>query len=145
MGVVYVAQHTLIGRRVAIKVLLPEMSVNQDMVNRFFNEARATALIKHPGLVDIFDFGYHSSGCAYIAMELLEGESLKDRLAHGGLPVATTILVARQIAKAVGAAHDKGIVHRDLKPDNVFLVPDSDMVGGLRVKVLDFGIAKLAG
>jgi eukaryotic-like serine/threonine-protein kinase len=144
MGVVYVAQHALIGRRVAIKVLLPEFSMNQEIVNRFFNEARATATLKHPGLVDIFDYGYHRSGCAYIVMELLEGESLAQRVRAGGLPLASSLLVLRQIANAVAAAHDHGIIHRDLKPDNVFLLPDADVVGGLRVKVLDFGIAKLA-
>src|SRR5512136_82554 len=80
MGVVYLAEHTMIGRKAAIKVLLPEFSHNQEVVNRFFNEARSTATIKHPGLVDIFDFGYLPDGSAYIVMEFLDGESLSARL-----------------------------------------------------------------
>jgi len=146
MGVVYAAEHPLIGRRAAIKLLLPELSQNQEMVTRFFNEARSTAMIQHPGLVDIFDFGHAPNGSAYIAMEYLSGESLAHRLARERpLGVDTLVEILRQMASAVGAAHKKAIVHRDLKPDNVFLVPDQDVIGGFRVKVLDFGIAKLAG
>ena len=146
MGVVYAAEHPLIGRRAAIKLLLPELSQNQEMVTRFFNEARATTMIQHPGLVDIFDFGHAPNGSAYIAMEFLAGESLADRLARERpLQLDDQIAILRQLCSAVGAAHKKGIVHRDLKPDNVFLVPDADVIGGARVKVLDFGIAKLAG
>jgi serine/threonine-protein kinase len=144
MGEVYLAEHTLIGRKVAVKLLLPELSHNGEIVTRFFNEARSTALIKHPGLVDIFDFGYHKNGSAYIVMECLEGESLGERLRGGPLPPEMIVAISRQIASALGAAHAKGIVHRDLKPDNVFLVPDSEISCGERVKVLDFGIAKLA-
>src|SRR5262245_60314920 len=92
MGRVYLAEHPLIGRKAAVKVLLAQFSTNQAIVNRFFNEARTTALIKHPGLVDIFDFGYHPSGCAFIVMELLEGQSLSSRLARAGaLPVAEAV------------------------------------------------------
>ncbi|MCC6993387.1 MAG: protein kinase [Deltaproteobacteria bacterium] len=146
MGVVYAAEHPLIGRRAAIKLLLPELSQNQEMVTRFFNEARATTMIQHPGLVDIFDFGHAPNGSAYIAMEFLAGESLAGRLARERpLQLDDQIAILRQLCSAVGAAHKKGIVHRDLKPDNVFLVPDVDVIGGARVKVLDFGIAKLAG
>jgi len=146
MGVVYAAEHPLIGRRAAIKLLLPELSQNQEMVTRFFNEARATTMIQHPGLVDIFDFGHAPNGSAYIAMEFLAGESLAGRLARERpLQLDDQIAILRQLCSAVGAAHKKGIVHRDLKPDNVFLVPDADVIGGARVKVLDFGIAKLAG
>jgi serine/threonine-protein kinase len=144
MGVVYAAEHPLIGRKVAVKVLLPELSNDQEMVNRFFNEARACGMIRHPGLVDIFDFGYHRSGSAYIVMEFLEGSSLTDTVRKQGRPpLAVSLAVARQIASALGAAHAKGITHRDLKPDNIFLVPDSDAPYGYRVKLLDFGIAKL--
>ncbi|HEY3354291.1 MAG TPA: serine/threonine-protein kinase [Polyangia bacterium] len=144
MGAVYVAEHALIGRKAAIKVLLPEFSHNQEIVGRFFNEARSTALIKHPGLVDIFDFGYDASGSAYIVMEYLDGESLAGYLRRVG-PVGTSTVCAigRQIAAALATAHAAGIVHRDLKPDNVFLVPDPDQPAGVRVKILDFGIAKL--
>ena len=145
MGIVYRAQHALIGKAAAIKVLLPALSANQDIVNRFFNEARAATAIRHPGIVEIFDFGYLASGVAYIVMEFLDGESLAQRLAHQGrLDDRAALSIVRGIASALAAAHAKGIVHRDLKPDNVFLVPDPDMPGGERAKVLDFGIAKLA-
>ncbi|MBI5482742.1 MAG: serine/threonine protein kinase [Deltaproteobacteria bacterium] len=145
MGVVYLAEHTMIGRKAAIKVLLPEFSHSQEVVNRFFNEARSTAMIKHPGLVDIFDFGYLPDGSAYIVMEFLEGESLSARLRRERqLPLAVLCAITRGVAIAVGAAHHAGIVHRDLKPDNIFLVPDPEQAFGVRVKVLDFGIAKLA-
>ncbi|MCC6994851.1 MAG: serine/threonine protein kinase [Deltaproteobacteria bacterium] len=144
MGVVYVAEHPLLGRKAAIKMLLPEFSKDQEFVSRFFNEAKAVTLIRHPGLVDIFDFGYHADGSAFIAMELLEGESLGARLKRERV-LAPDLVVAimRQVASAVGAAHDKGIVHRDLKPDNIFLVPDRDAPFHVRIKILDFGIAKL--
>jgi len=144
MGAVYIGAHALLGRTAAIKVLLPEFSQSRDIVQRFFNEARAASGIKHPGIVEIFDFGYGPDGSAYIVMELLGGESLADRLRRvGRLPAATAIHVARQTAAALGAAHRAGIVHRDLKPDNIFLVPDAETAIGERVKLLDFGIAKL--
>ncbi len=145
MGVVYLAVHTMIGRKAAIKLLKPEYCHDEEILGRFFNEARSAATIRHPGLVDVFDFGHHAGGGAYIAMEFLEGESLAARLKRDeriGLPFA--IGVARQVAAAVGAAHARGIVHRDLKPDNVFLVPDVELASGLRAKVLDFGVAKLS-
>jgi hypothetical protein len=124
MGVVYFAQHVLIGRQAAIKVLLPEYSADPEFVNRFFNEARATATIRHPGLVEVFDFGFHPSGAAYLVMEFLEGETLAVRLARDGrLPPWLMSTTLRQVASAVGAAHQAGIVHRDLKPENIFLIP----------------------
>jgi serine/threonine-protein kinase len=146
MGAVYLAEHTLIGRKAAVKVLLPELSHNQEIVNRFFNEARSTAQIKHPGLIDIYDFGYHEGGSAFIVMEFLEGENLASFLRREKRPsLAIIAALCRQIASALSAAHKKGIVHRDLKPDNVFLVQDAEVTCGIRAKVLDFGIAKLAG
>jgi eukaryotic-like serine/threonine-protein kinase len=146
MGTVYIAEHQVIGRRAAVKVLHVELSRDQDTVRRFFNEARSSSLIKHAGIVDILDFGYSPDGAAYLVMELLEGESLMARMRRQRqLPLAELIPIVRQIAAALGAAHAAGIVHRDLKPDNVFLVPDREVAGGVRVKVLDFGIAKLAG
>ena len=146
MGAVYLAEHTLIGRRAAVKVLLPELSNNQEIVNRFFNEARSTAQIKHPGLIDIYDFGYHTTGSAFIVMEYLEGESLASRLRREPQPELSLLAtIGRQIASALAAAHQKGIVHRDLKPDNIFLVTDVEVQHGIRAKVLDFGIAKLQG
>jgi len=146
MGTVYRAEHAMLGRRAAVKVLLPEMSNQRDAIARFFNEARAATAIQHPSIVEIFDFGYLPDGAAYIVMEYLQGESLTARSHQvGRLEPARALAVARQIAGALAAAHDCGIVHRDLKPDNVFVVPDPEVPGGERIKILDFGIAKLAG
>jgi serine/threonine protein kinase len=145
MGAVYAAEHSLLGRPAAIKVLLPELSQKQEIVMRFFNEARAATAIRHPGIVEIYDFGWTPEGAAYIVMEHLEGETLSRRASHARLSWQTAFAIARQIAGALGAAHAKGIVHRDLKPDNIFLVLDPEVPGGERIKLLDFGIAKLAG
>ena len=145
MGAVYLAHHSMLGRPAAVKVLLPEMSQNRDIVTRFFNEARAATAIRHPSIVEIYDFGFLPLGNAYIIMELLEGESLAKRVERlGYLPVESALLLVRQIAGALHAAHSRQIVHRDLKPDNVFVVRDPEIVGGERIKLLDFGIAKLA-
>jgi serine/threonine-protein kinase len=145
MGMVYLAEHPLIGRKAAVKVLRPEFSRDPDIVNRFFNEARATTLIKHPGIVDIFDFGHHAGGSAFIIMEYLDGESLAARLDRES-PMAPELVVdlSKQLAHALHAAHQKSIVHRDLKPDNVHLVSAPELPYGVRTKLLDFGIAKLA-
>jgi hypothetical protein len=144
MGVVYLARHVTLGRPAAIKVLHPSLSSNQDMVSRFFNEARAATAVRNPGIVEVFDFGILEDGSAYIVMEYLEGENLGARIRRGRLSVAATMTIVRAIARALQAAHEQGIVHRDLKPDNVFLVPDLELASGERVKLLDFGIAKLA-
>jgi predicted Ser/Thr protein kinase len=145
MGAVYLAEHALLGRQAAIKVLLREMSHRQDLVARFFNEARAATAVKHPGIVEIYDFGYAADGSAYIVMEFLQGESLASRLQRRGpFAEARAAALCRQVAGGLGAAHAKGIVHRDLKPDNIFVVPDADVAEGERPKILDFGIAKLA-
>jgi serine/threonine-protein kinase len=141
MGAVYLAQHARLGKRVAVKVLLPEMARSKDVVARFFNEAKAATDIKNEHIVDVLDFGELPDGTSYIVMEWLEGQSLADVLRAGPMPLARVIHVAEGMSKALGAAHARGIVHRDLKPDNVFLVTkdgDADFV-----KVLDFGIAKL--
>jgi tRNA A-37 threonylcarbamoyl transferase component Bud32 len=146
MGEVYLAQHTRIDRRAAIKVLLPELSSNQEVVDRFFSEARATSSIHHRGIVEVLDCDVHPSGRAYIVMELLEGDSLAGRLARDktfGRDLNRVLAVTGAIADALGAAHAKGIVHRDLKPDNVFLANDPGAPFGFMVKILDFGIAKL--
>ncbi len=146
MGAVYLAEHTLIGRRAAVKVLQPAMSANQDIVQRFFNEARAATAIADPGIVQIFDFGYHTDGSAYIVMEFLEGEALDSRLKRlGRLAPDDALRIVRQVASSLAAAHRAGIVHRDLKPENIFLVPDREVASGERAKILDFGIAKLTG
>ncbi len=144
MGTVYRAEHALLGRIAAVKVLHPEMCANKEIVNRFFNEAKATTAIKHPGIVEIFDFGYMPSGHAYLVMEFLEGMSLAHRMKlRGRVPEGEAAMVLRGVCSALAAAHAKGIVHRDLKPDNIFVIPDPDSALGERCKLLDFGIAKL--
>jgi serine/threonine-protein kinase len=144
MGAVYEAQHTLIGRRAAIKVLLPELSSNREVVDRFFNEARATTSISDPGIVQVFDFGVHTDNSAYIVMEFLEGEPLDSRMKRlGRLAPFDALRITRQCAGSLASAHARGIVHRDLKPENIFLVKDQEAQGGERPKILDFGIAKL--
>ena len=146
MGTVYLGEHTLLGRRAAIKVLLPSLSVDADIVKRFFNEARAVTRIADPGIVQIFDFGYHTDGSAFIVMELLEGEPMDKRLERiGRFGLIECLRLMRLICTSLEAAHAKGIVHRDLKPENIFIVGDPAVPGGERAKILDFGIAKLSG
>jgi eukaryotic-like serine/threonine-protein kinase len=146
MGEVFLATHQRISRRVAIKVLLPAYSRDPGIVQRLRTEARATALIEHPGIVQVFDCDVLPSGHAYIVMEYLRGETLRQCLDRVGrltddLPAALDLVA--QIASALGAAHDKGIIHRDLKPDNVFLTQGTGGREGIVVKILDFGIAKV--
>src|ERR1041385_2104891 len=144
MGTIYRAEHTLIGKAAAVKVLHPELTGNRDIVNRFFNEAKATTAIQHPGIVEVFDFGYLASGHAFLVMEFLDGESLARRIkGHGISSEGEAAMLLRAVCSALAAAHAKGIVHRDLKPDNIFMVPDPDAALGVRPKLLDFGIAKL--
>jgi eukaryotic-like serine/threonine-protein kinase len=137
MGEVYRARDTRLGREVAIKVLPPELVTDPDRLRRFEQEARAVAALNHPGILALHDVGTND-GEPYLVTELLEGESLRERLAGGALPVRKAVDFALQIAQGLAAAHEKGIVHRDLKPANVFVTRDG------RVKILDFGIAKLA-
>ncbi len=145
MGVVYAATHAGLGKRVAVKVLLTDVSRDAELLERFKNEARAASAIEHPSIVEIHTVG-HEGDAVYIVMELLQGESLAARLrARGAMSIVDAVGLARQCANALDAAHRVGIVHRDLKPDNVFLVPDIEVAGGERVKLLDFGIAKLVG
>ena len=145
MGTVYLGEHTLLGRRAAIKVLLPALSANEELVARFFNEARAVTRISDPGIVQIFDFGHHTDGSAFIVMELLEGEPMDARLRRTGrFGLIECLRLARMICTSLEAAHAKRIVHRDLKPENIFIVPDPAVPGGERAKILDFGIAKLS-
>ncbi len=146
MGVVYVGVDVRLGRRAAIKQLLPELSSQRDLVERFFNEARAAASINHLGIVEIYEVGWHTDGSAYFAMKLLEGESLAGRLrSRGPLPPQLAATIGRQVGSALAAAHAQGIVHRDLKPDNIMLVADEEAAIGERSIILDFGIAKLVG
>jgi tRNA A-37 threonylcarbamoyl transferase component Bud32 len=145
MGEVWLAEHGLLGRRAAIKLLHPMFSRQPEIVTRFFNEARAATSIADPGIVQIFDFGHHD-GSAYIVMEALEGETLDARCRRlGVIPLGEALRIIRQVASSLGAAHARGIVHRDLKPENIFLVRDPEVASGERPKILDFGIAKLGG
>ena len=144
MGTVYLGEHLLLGKRAAIKTLLPSLSSHREIVDRFFNEARAISAISDPGVVSIFDFGYHVDGTAYIVMEFLEGESLAARLDRlERIPLVDSLRLARQLSSSLAAAHERDIVHRDLKPGNVFVIRDAEVPGGERTKILDFGICKL--
>jgi formylglycine-generating enzyme required for sulfatase activity len=145
MGVVYEAIHREIGQRAAVKVLAPRAAHDPQYISRFFNEARAVSRVTHPGLVKIFDFGKLDDGTPFILMEFLDGQRLRDRLKQlaAGLDVLEALRISRQVASALAGAHAQGIVHRDLKPENVMLVPDDAAPGGVRARLLDFGIAKL--
>src|SRR6266700_2469667 len=143
MGTVYFAEHTVIGRRAAIKVLNRDVSTSEEIVARFFTEAKAVNAIRHPNIVDITDFGQVDS-LYFLIMEMLEGETLGARLEHSR-PVdeKNTVRILSQVASAVGAVNEHGIVHRDLKPENIFLTNHPDYPDF--VKVLDFGVVKLMG
>ena len=144
MGEVYRAEHKDLQTPVAVKLLNDDISENHEHVQRFFNEARIVSKIKHAGTVKIFDSGFHENQ-AYLIMELLDGESLATRVGRGALAAEQVIDIARQIASVLEATHRQGVIHRDLKPDNIHVVHDDERASGERVKVLDFGIAKLAG
>jgi serine/threonine protein kinase len=146
MGKIYEAVHEQLGRRAAVKVLHAHLVANGQLAARFLNEGRAASMIEHPGIVQIFELGQLDGGPPYTIMELLRGESLRDRMDRAGGPmsVAPSVRIIRQVGDALVAAHATGIVHRDLKPDNVMIVPDPAAEGGERTKLLDFGIAKLA-
>ena len=146
MGAVFRARHELMGKYAAVKTLLPKFADDAVFVQRFVNEAKAASRIRHPGVVEIFDITRGDDGSVNIVMELLEGEPLRERLNRvGHLSIAETERFVQQIGGALGAVHEAGIVHRDLKPDNLFITIDADIHGGERIKILDFGIAKLAG
>jgi eukaryotic-like serine/threonine-protein kinase len=145
MGMVYRAEHVQLGRPAALKMLLPQYSSNPSIVQRFFNEARAASAIDHPGIVEVFDFGTHTDGAAYIVMALLKGESLEQRIKRARVSPMDAAAIIAQVLGALAAAHARGIAHRDLKPDNIFLVPNELMPGNTQIKLLDFGIAKLSG
>jgi serine/threonine-protein kinase len=141
MGAVYQAEHALIEKRIALKVLFPELTRRTDLVARFLQEAKSASRIGHENVIDISDFGQSPEGLVYIAMEYLDGHDLAHLIRTAGpQPWARARPILMQIAKALRAAHEHGIIHRDMKPENVFLIqregrPDF-------VKVLDFGIAK---
>jgi Tol biopolymer transport system component len=136
MGEVYRAHDSRLDRTVAIKVLPASLSADSDRMQRFAQEARAAAALNHPNILSIFDIG-DRQGSPYVVSELLEGETLRERLRSGALSARKAIDYALQVARGLAAAHEKGIVHRDLKPENLFITNDG------RVKILDFGLAKL--
>jgi formylglycine-generating enzyme required for sulfatase activity/tRNA A-37 threonylcarbamoyl transferase component Bud32 len=143
MGFVLLGEHVSLKRKAAIKLLRPELAQRAEVVQRFFNEALAANQIKHPGIVDIYDYAQSDAG-AYLVMEYLDGETLADVIdREDQLPLESVVLLITRIASPLAAAHDEQIVHRDLKPDNIFVLPDPDHPGDVRVKLLDFGIAKL--
>src|SRR5207244_1676561 len=136
MGRVYRARDTRLARDVAVKVLPETFSADLDRLRRFEQEARAAGALNHPNILAIYDVATHD-GSPYVVSELLEGETLRQRMGGTALSQRKTIDYALQIAHGLAAAHEKGIVHRDLKPENIFITNDG------RVKILDFGLAKL--
>jgi serine/threonine protein kinase/tetratricopeptide (TPR) repeat protein len=144
MGTVYAGEHVEIGKDVAIKILHPAYSTQQDLVERFRREARAASRIGHPHIIDVTDFGETEDGCAYFVMEHLDGIDLADVLSHERrLSPERACKIATQICRALAAAHAAGVIHRDLKPENIFLVARDGQADF--VKVLDFGIARSMG
>lgn len=136
MGEVYRARDSRLKRDVAVKVLPKAVSLDADRLRRFEQEALATAALNHPNILAVFDIG-SNEGAPYVVSELLEGETLRERLRSGAIPLRKTLEYALQIAHGLAAAHGKGIIHRDLKPENIFITKDG------RLKILDFGLAKL--
>jgi len=141
MGSVFLAEHWLIKRKVALKILHREYAADADMIRRFMNEALAAGTLGHPNIVESTDMGFTKEDQPYIVFEYVEGRTLADEIdREGSLPVKRAVAIARQIASALGAAHAASIVHRDLKSDNVLVTGGAD--GTDRVKVLDFGISR---
>jgi len=144
MGAVFLAMHPKIGSQVAIKVLLPGREPTRQLLLRFLDEARAVNRIDHPGVVRIHDFDAREDIGTYLMMEYINGETLTQRFkARGAFDVDSVTRIMMQASSALCAAHDGGVIHRDLKPSNIILCEDPDIQGGERVKVLDFGVAKL--
>ncbi len=136
MGEVYRAKDTRLGREVAVKVLPPEFARDESRLRRFQIEARAASALNHPNILSIHDVGTED-GFPYLVSELLEGETLRNKLSSGAISPRKSVEYASQIANGLAAAHEKGIVHRDIKPENLFLTRDA------HIKILDFGLAKL--
>ena len=142
-GLVYLARDVELDRDVALKLLHPSHLNNRQVVQRFLQEGRAAARIVHPGIITVLECGT-ASDVPYIAMEMLAGESLTARMEQTGrIAPEIAVEIGRQVASALEAAHRSGVLHRDLKPDNIYLVPDPAMPTGERVKVFDFGLAKV--
>ena len=139
MGTVFEVEHVVLGRHYALKVLRAKVVEREaTAAQRFLREARSAARVHHPNIVDVFDFGHLADGRPYFVMELLEGESLADRIERGPVPVDAVVAIARQLAGALAAVHERGVVHADVTPSNVLVV-------GETVKLVDFGLAELAG
>jgi serine/threonine protein kinase len=138
MGQVHRARDTRLGREVAIKVLPENLAQDPERLERFEREARLLGSLNHPNIATLHDFG-ETDGTRFLVMELVPGPTLAEQLAQGRLPVQEALAIAKQIAEALEAAHDKGVIHRDLKPANIKLTPED------RVKILDFGLAKAVG
>ncbi|HEV8141120.1 MAG TPA: protein kinase [Pyrinomonadaceae bacterium] len=139
MGVVYIAEDTLLGRRVAFKTLTARSGDNQHFRARFLREARAVSALSHPHIAHIYDYGETDEGSPYIVMELIKGETLSDLMHKEKLTIPRSIEIIKQVAEALGEAHAQGIIHRDIKPSNVAINERGN------VKVLDFGLAKQLG
>lgn len=149
MGTVFEVEHVALGRRYALKVLRTKV-IERDAgaAQKFLREARTAARVRHLNIVDVVDFGYLLDGRPYFVMELLEGQSLADLVAGGALPPGDVVMIARQLANALAAAHDRGVVHADVTPSNVLIVDvgsDPAHPGEVHVKLVDFGLAELAG
>src|SRR5690606_3682569 len=139
MGTVYQVEHIALGRTYALKVLRSKvLGGDATSAQRFLREARTAARIRHPNIVDVFDFGYMPDGRPYFVMEMLEGESLATRVDRGALDPAEVVTIARQLATALAAAHDRGVIHADVTPSNVLVLGTDD----LHVKLVDFGLAE---
>lgn len=145
MGSVWEAVNPAIGRHVAIKFLRSDYAHNDEYLSRFFNEARAANAVDHPGVVQIFETGMLDAETPYLLMELLKGVTVETRITQApyGMDVQDAASIARQVADVLAALHEQGIVHRDLKPSNLMLIDDPVAPRGIRVKVLDLGLAKL--
>jgi serine/threonine-protein kinase len=137
MGVVYRARDTVLGRDVALKLIRPELTEDKEARGRFLRECRAAAAINHPAIATLYEAGESEDGRLYFAAELIEGETLKDRLSKGRLPLEKVIGLGLQLSEALAASHAAGIIHRDIKPSNLMLTAEE------RLKVLDFGLARL--
>jgi serine/threonine protein kinase len=144
MGLLFLGEHRFLGYQVAIKLLQPSLRGDADAEGRFFAEAVATSRIGHPGVPTVLDFGHDPSGAAYLVMEYLDGETLAQHMARATpLSLDQVLDIGAQLAAILSAAHAGAVLHRDIKPDNIFLCPDPAEPSGYRVKLLDFGVAKL--
>src|SRR6185312_15757533 len=141
MGAVYRAEHTMMRRDLAIKVLLPELSGKEEFARRFEREAESASRLDHPNIITVTDFGRTAEGSLFLVMEFLAGTSLSAAIAEGPMPRGRALAIERQILRALDHAHAAGVVHRDLKPENIMLVERDGQTDV--VKILDFGIAKV--